>query len=398
MENFRLQIPTDIRFGKDRLAELPEVLSPLGKRILLTYGGGSIKQSGLYDKVMNILSEHDFEVVELSGIEPNPRIESVREGARLIREHQLDVILAVGGGSVVDASKVIAAAVYYDGDAWDLITDRSLVGRAVPLVDILTLAATGTEMNRNAVISNLAINEKRGTSGWELIPQASFLDPSLTYTVSKWQTAAGTADMMSHLFEQYFDRTEGVDVQDSIAEGLLKTAIKHGPVAIQKPEDYTARANLLWTSTLALNGLTGQGKAGAWTCHAIEHELSAYYDITHGIGLAIITPRWMKYCMDTDSTSHAKFAAYARNVWGLQDGTNEELGRKAIEHTYHFFEEKLEIPMTLPKVGITTKELVREMSEKAVEHGKLEQNRFVNLDVNGVEAIIAASFEPMTEF
>lgn len=398
MENFRLQIPTDIRFGKDRLNELPEVLAPLGKRVLLAYGGGSIKKSGLYDKVIGLLSDNDFEVVELAGIEPNPRIESVREGAQLIRDNQLDVILAVGGGSVVDAAKVIAAAVYYNGDAWDLIEDRSLVGKAVPIVDILTLAATGTEMNRNAVISNLAINEKRGTSGWELIPRASFLDPTLTYTVSKWQTAAGTADMMSHLFEQYFDRTQGVDVQDGLAEGLLKTAIKHGPVAIQEPENYTARANLLWTSTLALNGLVGQGRVGAWTCHAIEHELSAYYDITHGIGLAIITPRWMKYCMDMDPTTHAKFATYARNVWGLQDGTDEELGRRAIEKTYDFFANDLEIPMTLPEVGIETKELVREMSEKAVEHGKLTTNRFVNMDVEGVEAIIAASFDPMTEF
>ncbi|MGT2911442.1 iron-containing alcohol dehydrogenase [Streptococcus cameli] len=398
MENFRLQIPTDIRFGKDRLGELPEALAPFGKRVLLAYGGGSIKQSGLYDKVTALLQENGFEVVELAGIEPNPRIESVREGVRLIRDNQLEVILAVGGGSVVDASKVIAAGVYYDGDAWDLIEDRSRVGKAVPIVDILTLAATGTEMNRNAVISNLAINEKRGTSGWELIPRVSFLDPTLTYTVSKWQTAAGTADMMSHLFEQYFDRSEAVDVQDTMAEGLLKTAIKYGPVAIADPENYDARSNLLWTSTMALNGLVGAGRVGLWSCHAIEHELSAYYDITHGVGLAIITPRWMTFCMDKDPSTHAKFAAYARNVWGLQEGTDEELGRQAIEKTYQFFKEDLEIPMTLPEVGIETQDLVREMSEKAIEHGKLTSNRFVDLDVADVEQILTASFEEMTRF
>lgn len=398
MENFRLQIPTDIRFGKNRLAELPEALEPFGKRVLLAYGGGSIKQSGLYDKVMALLAEADFTVVELAGIEPNPRIESVREGVALIRDNDLDVILAVGGGSVVDAAKVMAAGVYYEGDAWDLVVDSRKIGAAVPIVDILTLAATGTEMNRNAVISNLETKEKLGTSGWELIPRVSFLDPPLTYTVNKWQTAAGTADMLSHLFEQYFNRTEGVDVQDSIAEGLMKTAIKHGPVAMVEPEDYTARANLLWTSTLALNGLVGRGRNGGWTCHAIEHELSAYYDITHGVGLAILTPRWMKHCIDVDPRTHAKFATYARNVWGLTEGSDEELARQAVEKTYRFFKEAMEIPMTLQEVGIETQDLVREMSEQAVVHGGLDQYSFVNLDVAAVESIITACFVPMEQF
>ncbi|WP_155974258.1 iron-containing alcohol dehydrogenase [Streptococcus ruminantium] len=398
MRNFRLQIPTDIRFGRERLAELPEVLSAFGKRVLFAYGGGSIKKSGLYDKITQLLNENDFTVVELAGIEPNPRIESVRQGASLIRDNDLEVILAVGGGSVVDASKVMAAAVYYDGDAWDLVEDSSLIGKAIPIVDVLTLAATGTEMNRDAVISNMAINEKLDTSGWELIPRASFLDPSLTFTVSKWQTAAGAADMMSHLFEQYFNRTEGVDVQDSIAEGLLKTIIKHAPVAIQEPENYTARANLLWASTLALNGLVSKGRIDGWTCHPIEHELSAYYDITHGIGLAILTPRWMKFCIDTDPTTHTKFATYARTVWGLDGGSDEELARQAVAKTYHFFESQLEIPMTLPEVGIENQDLVREMSEKAFEHGNLGQNIFVTLDVSDVEQIISASFNPMKTF
>lgn len=398
MNNFRLQIPTDIRFGRDRLAELPEVLEQFGKKVLLVYGGGSIKRSGLYDKVTALLKDNDFEWVELAGVEPNPRIDSVREGGRLIRENSLDMLLAIGGGSVVDASKVMAAAAYYDGDAWDLVKNPRLIGQAVPIVDILTLAATGTEMNRGAVISNMETNEKLGTGGWELIPRASFLDPTLTYTVSKWQTAAGTADMMSHLFEQYFNRTVGVDVQDSIAEGLLKTAIKHGPVALAEPENYEARANLLWTSTLALNGLVASGRAGGWTCHAIEHELSAYYDITHGIGLAVLTPRWMKFCVDTDPTTHAKFATYARNVWGLTEGSDEELARQAIEKTYHFFKNEMEIPMTLPEVGIPVQDLVREMSEQAVLHGRLDGNVFVPLSVDHVEEIILASFVEMEEF
>lgn len=398
MENFRLHLPTDIRFGKDRLSELPEVLAPLGKKVLLTYGGGSIKSSGLYDKVIALLKEGDFEVVELSGIAPNPKIDSVRAGVELIKTHGLELILAVGGGSVVDASKVIAAGAYYDGDAWDLVLDSSKIDKAIPLVDILTLAATGTEMNQGAVISNPETNEKLGTGGINLIPRASFLDPTLTYTVSKWQTAAGSADMLSHLYEQYFNRTEGVDVQDSIAEGLMKTIIKHAPVAIQKPEDYTARANLLWSSTLALNGLVGRGRRGGWTCHAIEHELSAYYDITHGIGLAILTPRWMEHCVNTDPTTHAKFATYARQVWGLVGDDDEVLARQVIKKTYRFFKEDLEIPMTLPEVGIETKDLVSEMSQQAVLHGNLGHDKFVNLTVADVEAIISASFDEMTSF
>lgn len=398
MENFNLHIPTDIRFGTERLNELPEALGQFGKRVLLAYGGGSIKDSGLYDKVLKLLSENEFTVVELSGIEPNPKIDSVRQGIALIREHQLDVILAVGGGSVVDASKVIAGGVYYDGDAWDLVLDASKIGRAVPIVDILTLAATGTEMNRGAVISNPETNEKLGTGGVELIPRVSFLDPSLTYTVSKWQTAAGTADMLSHLFEQYFNHTPGTTVQDRIAEGLMKTAIQYGPIAIQQPDHYEARANLFWTSTLALNGLVGRGRSGGWTCHPIEHELSAFYDITHGIGLAILTPRWMKYCIDNDSKTHAKFATYARHIWHLTDGTDEELAREAVRLTYDFFKNEMEIPMTLPEVGIETTELVPMMSKQAVLHGHLSQDKFVNLDEAGVSQIIEASFNEMTVF
>ena len=396
MNNFRMYVPTDIRFGKDRLNELPEVLASYGKRVLLAYGGGSIKRFGLYDKVVNLLESNGFQIVELTGIEPNPKIASVREGVKLIREHALDVILAVGGGSVVDAAKVIAGGVYYDGDAWDLVEDSSKIGKATPIVDILTLAATGTEMNRNAVISNPERNEKLGTSGWELLPKVSFLDPTNTFTVPASQTAAGAADILSHLFEQYFNRTAGVTVQDNIAEGLMKAVIQHAPTAIQTPDDYIARANILWASTLALNGIPGNGRAGGWTCHPIEHELSAYYDITHGIGLAILTPRWMSYCLEHDATTVAKFAQYGRNVWHLE-GEDDTVAHQAVKATHDFLI-SLCIPMTLPEVGITTDELVPEMSAQAVRHGHLTQNAYVSLDNEDVAEIIRASFVEMTDF
>ncbi|CAM3207955.1 iron-containing alcohol dehydrogenase [Lactococcus laudensis] len=396
MNNFRMYVPTDIRFGKNRLNELPEVLEPYGKRVLLAYGGGSIKRFGLYDKVVDLLESNGFHIVELTGIEPNPKIDSVREGVKLIREHALDVILAVGGGSVVDAAKVIAGGVYYDGDAWDLVEDSSKMGKAVPIVDILTLAATGTEMNRNAVISNPERNEKLGTSGWELLPKVSFLDPTNTFTVPASQTAAGAADILSHLFEQYFNHTAGVDVQDNIAEGLMKAVIQHAPTAIQTPDDYIARANILWASTLALNGIPGNGRAGGWTCHPIEHELSAYYDITHGIGLAILTPRWMAYCLNHDATTIPKFAKYARNVWHLE-GDDEIIAHQAVKATHDFLK-SLGIPMTLPEVGITTDELVSDMSAQAVQHGHLTQSAYVALENDDVAEIIRASFEEMTDF
>lgn len=396
MENFRFNVSTDIRFGKDRLAELPEVLAPYGKRVLLTYGGGSIKRLGLYDQVMALLSANDFEVVSLPGIQPNPKIDSVREGVRLIREHDLEVILAVGGGSVIDAAKIMAAGVYYDGDAWDLVLDSRKIGKAVPIVDILTLAATGTEMNRGAVISNPETHQKLGTGGWELLPKVSFLDPTNTFTVPAWQTAAGAADTLSHLFEQYFNRTPGVTVQDNIAEGLMRAVIQHAPVALKTPEDYDARANLLWASTLALNGLPGNGRVGGWTCHPIEHELSAYYDITHGIGLAILTPRWMRYCLAEDPTTVAKFAAYGRHVWHLE-GDDETVAHQAVKATYEFLK-SLSIPMTLPEVGIDSDEFITAMSEHAVKQGHLTSNAYVAMTVDQVADLIRTCFTEMTIF
>jgi alcohol dehydrogenase YqhD (iron-dependent ADH family) len=397
MQNFRFYVPTDIRFGTDRLSELPEALSSVGKRVLLVYGGGSIKKSGLYDKVQEQLVKGGFEVVELSGIEPNPKIQSVRSGVKLIREHQLEVILAVGGGSVIDTAKVIAAGVFYEGDPWDLVVDSSKIKQALPIVDILTLAATGTEMNRNAVISNPDTKEKLGTGGAELIPHVSFLDPTTTFSVSKWQTAAGAADILSHLFEQYFNRTKAVQVQDNIAEALMKVVVDFAPVAFENPDDYDARANLLWASTLALNGLVGNGRSGGWTCHPIEHELSAFYDITHGIGLAILTPRWMDYCITHDPSTHEKFAKYGAAVWGLSGDSQAEIARKAVKSTYEFFEDQLKIPMTLQKVGIETTELVDEMSQQAVVHGELNtEGPFVRLDEKAVKSIITACFEEMS--
>lgn len=392
MENFNFHVATDIRFGKDRLSELPEVINTFGKNVLLVYGGGSIKQNGLYDKVRHALQAAT--VVELAGVEPNPRIETVTKGAALCREHHIDVILAVGGGSVIDCSKAIAGGAYVEGDLWEnFVLKRQYNGPAIPIVTILTLAATGSEMNRGGVISNMQTQQKLGMGGKNLLPKVSFLDPTNTFTVNAYQTAAGSADIFSHLMENYFNATPGTDVQDGVAEGLMKTVIHHLPIALKEPENYDARANLMWASTLALNGLTGSGKTGTWSCHAMEHELSAFYDITHGIGLAILTPRWMAHILN--ETTVPKFARFAKEVWGIQEENPEQAARKGIQALYDFFLEN-GVPMTLPEVGIDTEKDFDQMAQQAIAHSTISKAAFVPLQKEDVIQIYQASQTPST--
>lgn len=382
MENFRFNAYTNMLFGKGQIENLAVVLGKYGKNILFTYGGGTIKKTGLYDKIKELLK--DFNIIELSGIEPNPKIESVRKGVSLCRENNIDVILAVGGGSTIDCSKVIGAGYYYDNDPWDLVAKPELIDNVLPIVTVLTLAATGSEMNKNAVISNPETNEKLGTASMDMIPAASICDPTYLYTLPSMQTAAGTADIMSHVIENYFQKNTDTFVQDKFAEALLQACIKYCPIALENPEDYEARANLMWASSMALNGLTGAGKSGEWTCHPIEHELSAYYDITHGVGLAIVTPRWMKYILNENTID--KFVDYAVNVWHLPIEKDKfALANKAIEATEKFFSD-CGIPMTLSEIGIDSSKF-KQMSEKAVRFGHLE-NSYVPLNEKDVYKIL----------
>lgn len=382
MNNFDYTIPTEIHFGKGQISRLGEEIARLGKNVLLVYGGGSIKKIGIYGKVIDILKEQGANVTELSGVEPNPRIESVRRGVELCRDNNVDVILAVGGGSTIDCSKAVAAGVFYDGDAWDIVVDSSKITKALPIVTVLTLSATGSEMNGNAVISNLSTNEKIGLSSDLVRPRASILDPEYTYTVSKKQTAAGTADIMSHVFEIYFTNVKDAFLQARLCEAVLKTCIRYGRAAIDKPDDYEARANLMWASSLALNSLLSYGAEVAWTVHPMEHELSAFYDITHGEGLAILTPHWMKYCLNDKTV--AKFAEYGVNVWGI-DGSLEpyEIANQAIDKTSSFFK-SLGLPATLRDVGIDEKNFAV-MAKKAVGSGL--EYAFVDLKPEDVEKI-----------
>ena len=389
MDNFKFHAYTEILFGKDEIKNLRKSIEQFGKNVLLVYGGGSIKRNGIYDEVYKLLE--GFNIHELSGVEPNPRIETVRRGVEICKKEKIDVVLAAGGGSAIDCAKVVAAGAYYDGDSWDIVLDPHKICKVLPIVTILTLAATGSEMNKNAVISDMSSNDKIGTGHWNMIPKVSILDPTYMYTLPPIQTAAGTADIMSHIIENYFKREKEAFVQDRIAEGLLEACIKYCPIALKDPENYEARANLMWASTLALNGLCGAGKGGSWSCHSIEHQLSAYYDITHGVGLAIIIPEWMRYVLNEETID--KFCDYAINVWHFEPvGENKEekfaLANKAIDATEKFFID-CGIPSILTELRIN-EEKFEEMAEKATAGGGLD-NAYVPLKKEDVVKIYKMS-------
>ena len=379
MNNFRFYAPTDIRFGKGQADCLPEELEKYGKRILMVYGGGSVKRSGLYDRLQELLKE--FEIFELPGIEPNPKITSVRKGVEICKKEQIDVILAVGGGSCIDASKNIACGAFYEDDPWDLVLDRTKITKALPLAVVLTICATGSEMNNGAVISNEETNEKLEMGADVLYPKISICDPTYLYTLPPAQTAAGTADIMSHVLEQYFQPCDTAWLTDRLSEEVLKTCIPYCPEALEEPENYEARANLMWASTLGLNHILTAGKGGAWSCHPMEHQLSAFYDITHGAGLAILTPAWMRYVL-CDRTA-GRFALYARQVWGAEAEDDYQAAEEGICCTESFFR-KIGLPSTLSEVGIG-REHFREMAEKAVEVSGIATRSYYHL---GAEDIV----------
>ena len=385
MYNFTLHIPTTIHFGKGAISHLDE-LKNYGHKALLVYGGGSIKKNGIYDTAMSILEKAEIKVSELSGVEPNPRIQTVRKGVEICKSEDIDMILAIGGGSTIDCAKVIAAGAKYAGDAWDLVLDSSKITAALPIFDVLTLSATGTEMDPFAVISDLTKNEKWGTGSPFMVPTMSVLDPEYTYSVSQKQTAAGTADMMSHTMESYFSK-ENADCQKFMAEGLLRTMIKNGPIALNDPANYDARANLMWAGTHAINGNVGAGSAPAWCVHPMEHELSAFYDITHGEGLAILTPAWMEHILSEDTLSN--FVDFAKNVWGLSGDDDWALAHAGIDALKKFFFETMGLPANLRAVGITDEKNFEVMAQKAYDGSK---GSFAPLTKEDIIEIYKAAF------
>lgn len=363
MDNFTYHIPTQINFGRGQIKTLPDVIKKYGNKLLLVYGGGTIKKIGLYDALMKLLQESGIEVYELSGVEPNPRVTTVDKGVKIVRENGIQAVLAAGGGSTIDCAKAVAACQSYDGPAWDVVSKKVPITTVLPIFTVLTTAATGSEMDTSAVISNLETNEKMGVSNAAERPTLSILDPEYTFSLSKFQTACGVADSISHAFEDYFNNVPTAFLQSRFSLAVLETIIKYAPIAYEEPENYEARANLMWASSWAINGLCKKGCTVMWSMHPIEHQLSAYYDITHGAGLAVIIPHWMRYMLRPENSY--RFVDFGVRCFGLdpeQDAMT--IANQAIEKVEELFFEKLHLPKTLREAGVPTDEMFRVMAER----------------------------------
>ena len=351
IQSYDLYLSTHLVFGKGRVSELGNLIKGYGKKVLLTYGGGSVKRIGLYDTVKKILTDAGCEIFELSGIAPNPKIESVRAGVEICKKEGIEFIVSIGGGSTLDCSKAISCGAFYDGDPWDLVIHNDRIGRHLPIFDVITLAATGSEYDGGGVITNEETKEKLSVGG--CYPVASILDPEYTFTVPANQTAAGISDILSHTFEQYIV-AEGSMISDGFCESMLKTVMHFGPIALKDPTNFEARGEVLAASSFGCCGLLGLGRTPSpWPCHGIEHEVSAWYDITHGVGLAIITPHWMAYSLKANPSVVApRLAQYGVNVLGLNPADGVEANaKKAIEKTAEFFR-SIGITQTLKDFGI----------------------------------------------
>lgn len=367
MQDFYYSIPTKIYFGKDAVNHLTDCVKECGSKALLVYGKGSIKKNGLYDIITGMLSDAEIAYEELSGVDANPRITTVRDGVEICKTQGIDVVIPIGGGSTIDCAKAVAAGACYDGDAWELIEDNSRVKKALPIIAVPTMAATGSEMDYFSVITNQEKKLKKEIANENLYPVYALLDPQLTFSVSPYQTACGTVDMFSHIMEVYFAPIPRTEIQDRIMEGLMKTMVQEGPKALKNPSDYDARANLLWASEWAINGFICSGKLGPWPAHAIEHQLSAWYDVTHGHGLAVVIPELLRHILNEKSAP--TIATYGVNVFGITMGNDiVETSERAIDKTEEFFK-SLGLGLKLKDLGITSEEHFDKMAEVALTDG-----------------------------
>lgn len=384
MVNFDYQTPTRLIFGRGVVQEkLHDVMEKFGKRVLITWGGGSIKRSGLYDQVRDILK--DKEIYELPGIEPNPKYDpSVLEGVRICKEKNIDVILSVGGGSVLDCTKAIAGAACSDADPWDVITMKVPTLKAIPIVDIITLAATGSEYDRGGVISRTDTNDKLAYFSDLVFPAVSFIDPTYTFTLPVRQTLAGVSDCINHIMEQYFCG-EHIMMNDAFMEGAIKSLMKNVRIVLEDPENYDARAEIFYATTLGCNGIYSLGNSeSGWPMHAIEHALSGHYDINHGEGLAIVTPRWMKHILSEKTLE--RFVAFGTGVFGIDPALPEmEIAEKAIQSIHDFYRE-IGLPMTLREVGIDGSRIDEMAHHIAVNEGL--ENAWAPLHEEDIAAIL----------
>lgn len=376
MDNFVFSNRTKIIFGKGTEEQVGVETAAWGKKVLLHYGGGSIIRSGLKERVEKSLKAAGVEYIELGGVQPNPRVTLVREGIELIRKHGIDFILAVGGGSVIDSAKAMALGVGYDGDVWDFYTGKVQPTEAMPLGVVLTIPAAGSEASTGSVITNEDGLLKRSCDHVILRPRFAIMNPELTYTLPPYQTACGVADMMAHIMERYFTTTREVDLTDQLCEAALRSIIKYAPRALEEPQNYEVRANIMWAGTIAHNDLLGTGRVGDWASHVIEHELSGIYDVAHGAGLAIVFPAWMKYVYKNDLPRFVQFAA---RVWGVDPDYHdpEKTALEGIRRLEEFFK-RMGLPTRLAEADIPADRL-EEMAAKCTSDDQHTVGNFVKL-------------------
>ena len=350
MLNFQYFAPTKVFFGRDTHKQVGEIIKSYGyKKIMLQYGMGSVKKSGLFDEVMDSLKSAGIEVVEFGGVEPNPKLSYVREAIEVARKEQVELILALGGGSVIDSSKYTATGAKYSGDVWDFPTRRATPADGIPVACILTIAAAGSEMSSSAVVSNEELHQKRGYNSEFNRCKFAIMNPCLTYSVSEYQTACGIVDIMAHTMERYFSVCEPTDLTDRIAESILVSVVNAGKIAMKNPEDYEARATLMWASSLSHNDLTSCGRKAVLAVHQLEHALSGEFpEIAHGAGLAVLFPAWARYVYKLNP---ARFAQFARRVWGVTETDDEKASVLGIEEMEKFFAE-IKMPLSLREFNI----------------------------------------------
>jgi alcohol dehydrogenase len=388
MENFIFQNPTRILFGKGMETQVGDEVKLLGKKILLHFGGESIKKIGLYNRVINSLRSSGVEFVELPGVKPNPRLALVKEGIQLCRQQNVDLILAVGGGSVIDSAKAIAAGVLYDGDVWDFFAGRATINRALPIGTVLTIPAAGSEASTGSVITNEDSKQKIAINSEYLYPRFSILNPELAYSLPKYQVACGAADILAHLFERYFTNTLQVELTDRLIEATAKTVLHHVPRVLAQADNYDSWAEIMWSGTIAHNNLLNTGRISDWGSHEIEHEISAIYDIAHGAGLAAVFPAWMKYVYKHDVT---RFSQFATHIWNVDDDnwSPEIIALEGITR-YEAYMKAIGLPTRLSEMNIGN-DRFEEIATKAVLGHERSLGHFVTLDQQDVNNILKIS-------
>ena len=385
MKNFEFQNPTKILFGRGAEEKVGDEVAAYSKNILLHFGGGSIKASGLYDRVTASLKKAGITWIELGGVKPNPRLSLVYEGIKLCKEHKLGLILAVGGGSVIDSAKAIAMGSVIQGDVWDFYLGKGTPVDALPIGTVLTIPAAGSEASTGTVITNEDGWLKRAVDSDMIYPRFSILNPELAFSLPKFQVACGAADIMAHLMERYFTNIDHVEFTDRLLEATMKTLISQVPLVLSNPQDYDAWAELMWAGTIAHNNLLNTGRVGDWASHMIEHEISGIYDVAHGAGLAVVFPAWMKHVLHNDLN---RFVQWSVRVWNVEmDVFNPEaVARAGIEKMEAFFR-SIGLGTQLADLGIQD-DRIDEMAGKCTDGNTRTVGNFVKLDREAVKKIL----------